>query len=502
MKLSEYRRLDATALVELWRSGEVSAVELLDCAADRLEEANPALNALVYTAYDVARADAARLDRSRSELASGPHSGVPEGAVPPLAGVPFAVKDLGVEIAGMPLRAGCRGWGGYQSRSDSRYGRRLRDIGLVIFGKTNTSELGLYPVTESRAYGACRNPFDLRYSPGGASGGSAAAVSAGIVPIAGSSDGGGAIRTPASCCGLVGLKPSRGTIADGEERWSGIVTEGCVSRSVRDTAAFLDALHGGCSEDRPGFLRGIRHRPKDLRVAVATSNPLGPTTHEACKAAVHHVASLLESMSVVIEEIKTPYSIELYPQLFLPVVAAEVAADIAELGEFLGRRPGPRDLEPDTRLLGEVGRRLSAKLYVEARRSWRRLAQQTAAFHEQYDVLLTPVIATPPPRIGALTTSLREQMSIESLTRTPMGRGLARPGFVERLALRVFALMPFTPPANMTGQPAISLPAYVTGDGLPVGVQASAAHGQDLLLLQLAAALEADGAWRRPQLVV
>ncbi len=491
MNLSEYRELDATALVELWRSGEVSAVELLDCATDRLEEANPALNALVYTAYDAARADAARLDRSRSEA-----------AVPPLAGIPFTVKDIGVEIAGMPLRAGCRGWSGYLSRSDSRYGRRLRDIGLVIFGKTNTPELGLYPVTESRAYGACRNPFDLRHSPGGASGGSAAAVAAGIVPIASASDGGGSIRTPASCCGLVGLKPTRGTIADGEERWSGIVTEGCVSRTVRDTATFLDALHGGCSEERPGFARGIQHRPRQLRAAVATSHPLGYTTHEACKAAVQHAAALLEPMSVLIEEIETPYNAELYPHLFLPVVAAEVAADIAELAEFLGRRPAPRDLEPDTRLLGEVGRRLSAKLYVEARRGWRRLAAQMAAFHERYDVLLTPVIATPPPHIGALTTSLREQMSIESLTRTPMGRGLARPGFVERLALRVFALMPFTPPANMTGQPAISLPVYATPDGLPVGVQASAAQGQDLLLLQLAAALEADGAWRRPQPVV
>ncbi len=489
MKPDEYRAMDATALAGLWRAGKIPAVDLLDCAIDRLEEANPSLNAVVYTAYEAARATAGELDQTRSR-GRGRHS-----QLPAFGGVPFPVKDLGVEIAGMPLRSGCRGWSGYTSRIDSPFGRRLRELGFVIFGKTNTPEFGLYPVTESKAYGACRNPFNLKYSPGGASGGAAAAVASKMVPMAGASDGGGSIRTPAACCGLIGIKPSQGVVAAGDERWAGISSEGCVSRTVRDTAAFLDSLHSGRSEDTPGYVKSLGSRPHGLRVAFSADHPLGAITHEACRAAVIRATALLEPMSASVDEIAIPFPADLYARLFLPVVAAEVAADIAQLARYLGRRPGARDLEPDTRLLGEVGRRLSAMLYVEARRGWQRLAAEMAAFHDRYDILLTPVLATPPPRVGTLTTSFSDQMSIESLTRTPMGRSLARPGFIERLALRVFALMPFTPPANMTGQPAISLPIYRTSGGLPVGVQAMAARGRDRLLLQLAAALEADGAW-------
>ena len=490
MNASEYRALDATALAERWRCGEASAVELLDFAIDRLEEVNPSLNAVVYTAYEAARTTAMQLDHDRGSL-NHRHA---EQA--PFAGVPFLVKDLGVEIAGMPLRSGCRGWSGYVSRTDSPFGRRLLDLGFVIFGKTNTPELGLYPVTESKAYGACRNPFNLKYSPGGASGGAAAAVASGIVPIAGASDGGGSIRAPASCCGLIGLKPSRGLESAEDERWSGIVSEGCVSRTVRDTAAFFDGL---CrfppSEELPSFRESIKRRPSGLRIAYSTVHPLGYRTDNACKAAVARAVELCEPMSASVEEVMTPFPPDLYARLYLPVVAAEVSADITELSRYLGRRPGSRDLEQDTRLLGELGRRLSSLVYVDARRGWLRHAADMSAFHERFDVLLTPVLATPPPRIGALTTSLRDQMGIESLVRTPMGRGLSRPGFIERLALRVFALMPFTPPANMTGQPAISLPLFRSPEGLPVGVQAIAARGGDRLLLQLAAALEDDGAW-------
>ncbi len=489
MTVEEYRSLDATGLAEAWRSGEVSAVELLDCAIDRLEQANPGLNAVVYTDYESARAVASELDQQRAA------AGVEGMRSMPFAGVPFPVKDLGVEIAGMPLRAGCRGWSGYVSRSDSRFARRLRNLGFVIFGKTNTSELGLYPVTESKAYGPCRNPYNLKYSPGGSGGGAGAAVASGVVPIAGSSDGGGSTRTPASCCGLIGLKPSFGTVADGQDRWSGISSEGCVSRTVRDTALFYDALHSACSDERPGYMQALERRPNGLRVAFSTAHPLGFEVDPACRDAVARAAALLEPFSAGVEEISSPYGPDLYSRLYLPVIAAEVAADVGALARYLKRRPGPRDLEPDTRLLGEVGRRISAMLYVEARRQWRRVALEIEALHAGFDVLLTPVLATPPPPIGSLATSLRDQMSIESLTRTPMGRGLARPGFVERLALRGFAIMPFTPPANMTGCPAVSLPIHRTADGLPVGVQASAARGNDLVLLQLAAALESEGAW-------
>lgn len=496
MTVEEYRTLDATGLAALWRSGEVSAVELLDCAIDRLEQANPGLNAVVYTDYEAARAAASELDQQRAAAGL-------DGMRPmPFAGVPFPVKDLGVEIAGMPLRAGCRGWSGYVSRSDSRFARRLRELGFVIFGKTNTAELGLYPVTESKAYGPCRNPYNLKYSPGGSGGGSGAAVASGIVPIAGSSDGGGSTRTPASCCGLIGLKPSYGAVAEGQERWAGISSEGCVSRTVRDSALFYDALHSACRDERPGYMQALEQRPRGLRVAFSTAHPLGFEVDPVCKEAVTRAAALIEPFCAGVEEIPIPYGPDLYSRLYLPVVAAEVAADIGALAGYLKRRPGPRDLEPDTRLLGEVGRRISAMRYVEARREWRRVALEIEAVHAGFDILLTPVLSTPPPPIGSLSTSLRDQMSIESLTRTPMSRGLARPGFVERLALRVFALMPFTPPANMTGCPAISLPVYGSAAGLPVGVQAGAARGNDLLLLQLAAALEAEGAWHALEPVI
>jgi amidase len=455
-------------------AGEVTAGELVEQAVAAAEAINPAINAIIHPRYEAARAEAAT-------------------ATGPFAGVPIVVKDLGCAMAGEPHHQGVRALKaiGYRAPEDSAMYRRLRAAGFVAIGRTNTPEWGSTITTEPLAYGPTRNPWNLDRSTGGSSGGSAAAVAAGIVAAGHANDGGGSIRIPASECGLVGLKPSRGRVslapATGES-WMGATIDGVVTRSVIDTAALLDVLAGyepGDPYMAPPFTRPLVDEvgadPGTLRIGVLDHPPLGAEGHPECAAAVSAAASLLSQLGhEVDDDWPTAIGDPSFAEHFRSIVATWTANDIAELEQILGRPVAEGDIEPDNMTLGSMGRALSAQQYVAAMLEVHRWCRSVLAWwhpadgRRGHDILLTPTLATPPPPIGYLSEP---------------GKGY-----------RVFELLQYTAQFNVTGQPAISLPLHMTADGLPVGVQLVAAYGREDLLVRLAAQIEAAAPWggRRP----
>jgi len=428
--------IDATEQARMVRDGEVSPVELVEDAIGRLEEFNPRLNAVIHPLLDEAR-----------ETAAG---NLPDG---PFRGVPFLVKDLSCYMKGVPVHEGMRALrdAGYRADHDMWLARRFREAGFVILGRTNTPELGILPTTEPVAYGPTHNPWDLGRSPGGSSGGSAAAVAAGIVAAAHANDGGGSIRIPASHCGLVGLKPSRGRVSlapDFGEVLGGLVIELAVTHSVRDAAGILDAVHGPAPGDpyaaptpaRP-YSEEVGAEPGRLRIGVSTTPPGGQfDAHPDCVSAAQGAARLLEELGHDVEE------------------------------------SHPSDLEPCTWALAEQGRTHSAgdllRAFERAQASTRRIASWWA--DDGFDLLLTPTCAEPPPRLGEFE---------------------APPDNPAAPIMRAIPFGTFTAGFNTTGQPAISLPLHHTEDGLPVGVQLVAAYGREDLLLRVAAQIEQARPW-------
>ncbi|MEP7045038.1 MAG: amidase [Ilumatobacteraceae bacterium] len=468
--------LDATAQAELVRDGSVSAGELVEAAIEAAQRVNPQINAIIHPRYEAAAAEAS---------ASNP------GAAP-FAGVPMVVKDLGCMMKGEPYHLGSRGLKSvdYRAPVDSSLYRRFREAGFVAIGRTNAPEMGSTITTEPLAYGPSRNPWNLGYSTGGSSGGSAAAVAAGIVAVGHANDGGGSIRVPASECGLVGLKPSKGRVSQAPltgEAWAGATIDGCVTRSVRDTAAILDAISGyepGDPYVAPPFARPLRDEvgadPGKLRIGVLDRSPLAPS-HPDCEAAVAAAAKLLESLGHHLDESSPAAMSDLdFQDRFVTVIAACTAHDLRQMEQSLGRPLADGDLEPDNESIGEIGQSVSAadyllavgaqSMWVREMLSWWYPSDGTAG----HDLLLTPVLATPPPPIGYLSG--------------PEG------------GMRVRELLQFTAQFNVTGQPAISLPLYWTADGLPVGVQLVAGFGREDVLVRIAAQLEAAQPWagRRP----
>ncbi|MBX2927359.1 MAG: amidase [Saprospiraceae bacterium] len=486
MTFDEYRRYDALGLAELVRKGEVTASELMDIAIARTEEVNPRLNAVIHKMYEEGRSLAAKADKET-----------------PFAGLPFLVKDLGLDIKGFPIRTGSKGYEGYMPPEDSVLVRRYRDIGLAYFGKTNTPEFGLTPYTEPHHFGPTRNPWNPERSAGGSSGGSGAAVAAGITPIATASDGGGSIRIPASCNGLFGIKPSRGRLSFGNalgEMWSGAVSEGCVSRSVRDSAAFLDALSAPTPGDpyiiqrpeRP-YLEEVEREPQPLRIAFSTSHTLGQSMDPECVKAVEEAATLLTALGHKVEERPLPYHKEDLKEVFVMMVIGEVAADLEKMSRYLGRPVTRRDVEPNTYALGLLGKSYSAKDYAVTRRRWNDISRRVASFHEAYDIILTPTVSMPPFPIGALQATPAEQRLIGMVNILGLG-GLLKAS-IDELAEKLFAYIPHTPFANMTGQPSMSVPLHWTPDNLPAGVMFTAPMGREDLLFQLAGQLERSHPW-------
>lgn len=487
MEYAEYREYDAVGLAGLVAAGRVTAGELLECAVARAEAVNPALNAVIAPMYEQARARVA-----------GPLSG-------PLAGVPFLIKDLIQDYAGLPTGSGSRALRRVPAAEHAEVVRRWLDAGLVVFGKTNTPEFGAKGITEPEVSGPTRNPWDPSRTPGGSSGGSAAAVAAGIVPAAGANDGGGSIRIPAACCGLVGLKPGRGVVPAGPraaELVGGAAVDGVVSRSVRDTAVLLDVLTadpdpGGpyAAPARPagGYAQAALRPPRRLRIGFSTDSPLGTAVSPHAVAAVEQTAALLEGLGHAVEPAGTGIDERRLALDFLSMWTAALAADVEQARSVTGARRS--EFELDTLLLAAAGRAQRAHRYIAARDGWNVYNRRLAAFHNEYDLLLTPTLARPPVRIGELDTP----PLLRLLGRLTLNLGLAgqlsRTKQWKETVIANLEPVPFTQLANLTGRPAISVPTYRTSEGLPLGVQFVGPLGGEALLLSLARQLEDARPW-------
>lgn len=464
-------RLDATAQADLIRRGEIAPHEAVDAAIARIETLNPTLNAVIHPAFERAR-DAVR-------------GGIPPG---PLGGVPTLMKDIGGGEAGAPYHAGLAALkrAGWREHQDSYFTQLVRAGGLVSLGRTNTPELALLPTTEPAAYGPTCNPWNPAHSAGGSSGGAAAAVAAGIVPVAHASDGGGSIRIPASMCGLVGLKPTRGRCSFGPqagERWNGFSCEFFVTRSVRDTALLLDVVSGPMPGDpyaapvpaRP-FGETLRTPPGVLRIGVMRVPPGDfPLAPEAL-AGVDRVAAALAALGHRVEEafpdaLLDPQRVDAY----VKIVATNTARALETWAEAIGTPIGERDVEPLTWALADAGRSATATQLLGAIEFVHAYGRRMAAWWQAgFDVLVTPAQAQPPPEIGWIT-STREEPFRAFLRAAPYGA--------------------YTFAFNMSGQPALSLPATITAAGLPLGTQLVARWAAEDVLLQVAAQLEDALAW-------
>ena len=469
--IHDYDRYDAVDLATLIRRRELSAAQILEEAIRRVEAVNPRLNALVAECYAAARR------RTAAPL--------PESA---LAGVPFLIKDI-TYMRGMPCTSGSRLFADFVPDHDSEIVARYRAAGLVLFGRTSTPEFGLNVSTESVLFGATRNPWNLARTSGGSSGGSAALVAAGVIPAAHATDGGGSIRIPASCCGLVGLKPTRARNPQGPdlgEGWGGMSTGHVVSRTVRDSAAFLDATHGPAVGDPysaprfdGSFLGECARAPRRLRIALDITPLTGVPAHPDCIEAAQRAAKLCESLGHVVEEASPVFDSLLFRQATGVVVCANVANSVDARLANLGRALRADDIEANSRSTVEYGRSLSAPRYAAAMQTIHQTTRAVARFHEDYDVMLTPTLVAPPVEIGWLDTA--------SLDPATFGDRFSR-------------FWGFTNLQNATGQPAISLPLHWNADDLPVGVQFVGRFGEDALLLQLASQIERAQPWfdRRP----
>lgn len=501
LSFEEYVKYDATALAELVRKGDVTPNELLETAITRAEAVNPQLNAIVTPLYDKGREMARQLPK--------------EG---PFRGVPFLLKDLELEWAGTPMKSGCKSLQQYVSTIDSEVVKRLKAAGLVFFGKTNTPEFGLTPYTESKLYGPARNPWKLTHSPGGSSGGSAVAVAAGIVPAATATDGGGSIRTPASCCGLFGLKPSRGRVTLGPqygELWNGAVVAHVVTRSVRDSAGLLDVNAGGPTyrpfagdpygsmpPERP-FREEVGREPGKLRIAFSTQALIDsqPTDLE-CVKAVRETAKLLERLGHTIEEIPLPYEKTIVTEAFFLNVVSETASLLRQMSTYLGRPVRRDDVELNTWAQARLADGFSAADTAYQKRRWNTLNRQMGQLHETYNVFLTPSLPRPPIAIGTFQNSASEQRLLKLVDSLGGLKYLNGSKIVKELAERSLGYISFAVIANMTGQPAMSVPLHWSPDGLPIGVTFAAKLGDEATLFRLAGQLEQERPWfdKRPAL--
>ena len=458
---------DGLALGERVRAGDVSAKELAEAAIDRIEAHNPTLNAVVTRVYEQA------LDAAQEQK--------PEGQ---FAGVPFLLKDLGGALAGVPFSSGSRFFKDACPPADSELVRRYKAAGLIPLGRTNTPEFGLNASTEPALFGPTRNPWDTVRTPGGSSGGSAAAVAAGLVPLAHASDGGGSIRIPASCCGLFGMKTTRArnTMAPYlGESLAGCSVEHVVSRTVRDSAAALDASAGPAPGDpyiaplpsRP-FLDEVDREPRKLKIAIATEAFSGAPVHQDCVDATIEAGKLCEGLGHSVEEASPSFDAEQLDQDYNLLFAVGATANIRQRAQALGKELDPEGFERVTLAMMARADELGAADYVQLLNRLHGVCRQIAVFFETYDLLLTPTLALPPVALGHL------DMMMDDL---------------DAYADRLWRFASFTYQFNMTGQPAMSMPLHWNGDGLPIGVQFVGHYGDEATLFQLAGQLERTDPW-------
>jgi amidase len=459
--------LDATAQADLVRRGEASPRELVEAAIARIEAVNPKLDAVIRTRFDAARQEA--------------EGDLPDG---PFRGVPTLFKDLGCTVEGEVTAFGLGPLRDLSIPVTSYLAEQFRSAGFIALGRTNVPELGTTVTTEPRSFPAARNPWDPGHSTGGSSGGSAAAVASGMVAVAHANDGGGSIRIPASECGLVGLKPTRGRVSQGPvtgEAWAGSTIDGSVTRTVRDAAGVLDVISAPMPGDpywapplpRP-LVQEVGADPGRLRIGFLDHTGLpGYRDDPQCRAAVAGAASLLESLGHHVEQSAPAAMLE--PEIarhFNTIIAADTEATMQAFEMLLGRPIGDDEIEPRNAAYRRAGRQLSAPAYLQSRAWLGMWARRMAGWWTSHDLLLTPTLGAPPPELGWFTAAGPEEE-----------------------AARIASFIPYTPQFNMTGQPAVSLPLHWTPGGLPVGVQLVAAYGREDLLVRIASQLEQAAPW-------
>lgn len=489
--IQDYAEVDAVELARRVKAGEVTPSELVETALSAIDKVNPKLNAVVHSMAEEAR-----------RTASGE---LPDG---PLRGVPMVVKDFDGFVKGVPFTASCRLLEGFIPTEDAEVIARLRRAGVVFLAKTNCPELAILGTTEPAWRGPTRNPWNTDHSTGGSSGGSAALVAARAVPAGHGGDGGGSLRIPASACGLVGLKATRGRIPTGPqaaELWGGYVQFGVLTRSVRDTAAFLDVLSGPLPGDpyfapppkRP-YVDEPGADPGKLRIGMTTRSLFGHHTDPECVEAAESAAKLLEELGHHVEEVNLDIDRDRLVRAYLTQVGVGVAAEIEEMATWTGRHPKPELFEPGTWFLRQVGMTLSALQLQDARDAVQEAGRAMARFHERYDLFLSPTLAHPPVKIGALAIKPAERVGLGVLRTIPLRAGIKK--VLAMLAENNFERTPNTQLFNQTGQPAISLPLHWSRDGLPIGVQLAAPMGHEDVLLRIAAQLETARPWasRKP----
>ena len=467
--IKEYDKLDAVAMADLVRRGEVQALELLDEAIARTEARDPVLNAVTARFYDHARAQIAK--------------GLPDG---PLTGVPYLLKDLGVYYGGFPTTHASRLFADFRSPVDSTLADRYVKAGLVIFGKTNLSEFGISATSESSMLGVCRNPWSLAHTTGGSSGGAVSAVAGGILPSAHAADGGGSIRIPAAHTALFGLKPTRARVPLGphiSESWAGMTIHHAVTRSVRDSAVLLDVSQGGaagdpyCAPPAPGsYLDFVSREPGRLRVAVSLKSFEGVALDPEVREGVEQAARLCESLGHQVDwvDLDTVISAEEYIQCRSNIIHASMYTALSRRKAQLGQAWGPADLQNVTWLFGQDGKNVTAQAYLSAIQTLQRVSRGVGEQFQQWDVLLTPVCATPPHRLGDVNMEAAE---------------------LEPYKAKAHKYTGYTSIQNVTGQPAMSVPLQWSKAGLPIGVQFTGRFGDEATLFQLAGQLERAAPW-------
>lgn len=488
MDLKEYIQLDAVGMAALLKKQEVSAEELLEFSFKRLEQVNPKLNAFTETRRELA-------EKSLNSVAAG-------GFV----GVPMALKNISQALKGEKLTAGSKLLKEMKAAQDSHLTAKLRDAGFTFIGHTNTPEFGLKNISEPELYGASRNPWNPDYSPGGSSGGSAAAVASGIVPIAGASDGGGSIRIPASFTGLFGLKPTRGRMPVGPgagRQWQGASIDFVLTKTIRDSAAMLDLLQTvqpAAAFHTPLFpgkysVEMDKEFSRPLRIAISVESPVGTPVSEDARLAVMKTAKWLEQQEHHVEEKGNGVDgIGLMQEYYL-MNSGEMALLVRNLEKGAGRELRADDMEIESWLLSQAGLKVSAADYSASLAAWDAAAAKMAAFHESYDFYLTPATAYPAPKVGELTHSRESRADLlADWERTLTMAGQQQ--LIYDMFLPSLTYTPYTQLANLTGQPAISLPVHVTESGLPLGVQLMAGKGQEHLLLQLSRQIEQTDIWQ------
>lgn len=487
IKFPEYESFDGLGLADLIKRKVLSPQEVLEAAIERIELRNPDLNAVIHKMYDQARAT------SKKETLAGP-----------FAGVPILLKDVLAECAGEPIYFGSQfaynnHW---TSKEDSEQVKRFKASGAVIVGKTNLPEFGLSPVTEPELFGATKNPWNLEYSPGGSSGGSAAAVASRMVPIAHGGDGGGSIRIPAAFTGTFGFKPTRGRTPTGPQLmrvWLGCVVEHVLSRTVRDSAAMLDVLSGpelGSTISLPkpehSFSSELTKPLRSLRIGLIEDPFFSANVNPEYLHAVKKAGELCQSLGHQVEVTKLKINEEV-AFAFLTLILAETSAALRVFSQKVGRKPKLDELEKITAMLCHAGEEFSAADYAWAVYTLDMAGLELAKFFEKYDVMLTATVPTSAPKLGEFKPHGRELVGVEVLRFLPYGHKLRQ--FIQRMAAKKFSMMAFTALFNIGGQPAMSVPLYWDKNNMPIGIQFGAKAGADALLLQLAQQLENAQPW-------